>query len=180
MEKIDAPVCLNILVSMSDTISVAKYTRDNDGNFVCPYCKETKKKQNTMHYHIKRVHEQDFPFQCKLCPNPPKFLQRSSYYHHLATTHPENPHPSDSETNQYATVTYSCPSCPHATHTKANTLIHYARTHCANWIPSYHKDTPCPGCKKSFQSSSAYLYHAIRCLRSACDADQSNIISRIK
>jgi len=156
---------------------VAKYLKNKDGDFVCPHCNVVKKKQNTMHYHIKRNHEQDFPYECKQCLNVPKFLQRSSYLHHLATNHPENPHPTETEKNQYAAIQYSCPSCKHATHTKANIVIHYVRTHCPG-IPSYSKD-PCTGCKKTFRSSSAYLYHAYSCLLNK-NGDHSNILSLTK
>ena len=167
-------------MNSSTPLPVSKYTRNNDGHFVCPHCNVIKKKQNTMHYHIKRNHEQDLPFECKKCNDTPKFLQKSSYLHHLATIHPDNPHPNDVEKNQYAAVEYSCPLCDHKTHTKANTQIHYARTHCVDWIPSYVKSEQCSGCQKVFQSSSAYLYHALGCLKMNAPPDHSNIISRIR
>lgn len=171
-------VSISITKTQSNAIQ-SKYTRNSEGCFVCPYCNEVKRKQNTMHYHIRREHEQDLPFQCKQCDNQPKFLQKSSYLHHLATSHKENPHPSENEKNQYATIMFNCPSCEHSTHTKANTIIHFARSHCP-WIPSYVKNEPCKGCKKVFQSSSAYLYHATSCLKSEASNDQMNILSRIK
>ena len=170
----------NVLIPIHVTKPVpVKYTRNSEGCFVCPYCNEIKRKQNTMHYHIRREHEQDFPFQCKQCENQPRFLQKSSYLHHLATVHKENPHPNDQEKNQYATVMFHCPSCEHSTHTKANTMIHFARSHCP-WIPSYTKNEPCKGCTKVFQSSSAYLYHATSCLKASASHDQANMLSRIK
>jgi len=158
------------------TLPAPKYTKNKDGEFVCPHCSVVKKKQNTMHYHIKRTHEQNFPYECKQCETTPKFLQKSSYLHHLATIHPENPHPSDKDTNQYAAVQFSCPSCEHKTHTKSNIVIHYVRTHCS-WIPTYAKDEPCQNCKKTFRSSSAYLYHAHTCFESP---NHENILSLIK
>jgi hypothetical protein len=161
-------------------MSTIKYTRNTDGNFVCPHCNVVKNKQNTMHYHIKRNHEKNFPFECKQCSENPKFLQRSSYLHHLATNHPENPHPTETEKNQYATTEFACPCCTHKTHTKANVIIHYARTHCNEWIPSYAKDTNCTGCMKTFHSSSAYLYHSVSCFLKNATPDQANTLSRIK
>lgn len=164
----------------SQTLPASKYTRNNEGHFVCPYCNEVKKKQNTMHYHIKRVHEQNLPFQCNHCEEKPKFLQKSSYLHHLATHHPENPHPSESEKNMYANATFPCTACTHSSHTKANTMIHFARVHSTSWIPPYCKDDPCTSCNKVFQSSSAYLYHALTCFKSHATPDQVNMLSRIK
>ena len=165
--------------SSASVSSVSKYQKNENGEFVCPHCNIVKKKQNTMHYHIKRSHEQDFAFECKKCENVPKFLQRSSYLHHLATNHPENPHPNENDRNQYASVSHSCPSCEHTTHTKANMIIHFVRTHCT-WIPNFTKDSSCKCCNKSFRSSSAYLYHAYSCFKNNAPANQSNILSLIK
>ena len=123
-EKIDSTFC-NQKRSQIQFIqmSTIKYTRNTDGHFVCPHCNVVKNKQNTMHYHIKRNHEKNFPFECKQCSENPKFLQRSSYLHHLATNHPENPHPTETEKNQYATTEFACPCCTHKTHTKANVIM---------------------------------------------------------
>ncbi len=160
----------------------SKYIKNADGHFVCPDCGKVTEKQNTMYYHIKKNHAKDLPFECKKCEGCPRFLQKSSYLHHLATIHPDDAD-CESGSNPYAGVSYTCPcgDCDHSTHTKANLLIHYARSHCKAWIPSFSKSaSACSGCKKEFNSSSAYLYHAIGCLVSAAPADQASIISRIK
>ena len=154
--------------------TLPKYQKNANDEFVCPHCQVVKKKQNTMHYHIKRDHEKDFPYDCKQCPNKPKFLQRSSYLHHLATNHPDTPHPSERDANPYAKIQFSCPSCEHKTHTKSNLAIHFVRTHCPS-IPNYTKDDPCVNCQKVFRSSSAYLYHASTCFHA-----QESMLSRIK
>jgi hypothetical protein len=164
-------------------------------------------KQNTMYYHIKKIHEKDLPFVCKRCDDCPRFLQRTSYLHHLATIHADDPHPQESgvettdpsllmgptskegneltvekpvERNPYAGVSYSCPCCDHKTHTKANILIHFSRSHCKDWIPNYEKGTACASCSKVFASSSAYLYHATGCYKSRASEDQLNMLSRIR
>lgn len=174
------PEALQIVHMLSTQLPSSKYVRNAEGNFVCPYCKEVKKKQNTMHYHIKRVHEKDLPFQCSQCADQPKFLQKSSYLHHLATSHPENPHPSENERNMYAETKYPCAECSHSSHTKANTLIHYARTHSTSWIPPYSKEEACVSCQKVFQSSSAYLYHALSCFEHRANPNQVNMLSRMR
>lgn len=168
--------------------AASKYIKNNDGNYVCPHCNKITQKQNTMHYHIRMNHTQDLPFECKRCEEGPKFLQKSSYLHHLATIHSDDLKLKDEEiaavggtdTNRYAALSFSCPSCEHKTHTKSNILIHYARTHCKDWIPSFIKDTACEGCDKVFKSSSAYLYHSIGCFRDQATEDQLNVISRIR
>jgi len=160
-------------------MSTTKYIRNAAGHFVCPHCEKVTEKQNTMYYHIKKNHEKDLPYSCKLCDAEPRFLQKSSYLHHLATSHPDH---CDGEENPYAGIKFSCPfeGCTHSTHTKANLQIHFARNHCKSWIPTYTKDTTCTVCKRDFNSSSAYLYHCISCLISAAPADQATMISRIK
>lgn len=162
-------------------MAAPKYIKNADGHFVCPHCQKVTEKQNTMYYHIKKHHEQDLPFECDRCPDHPRFLQKTSYFHHLATAHPDAPHPEQEKAvNPYAGVTYGCPCCAHTTHTKANVIIHFARNHCKDWIPSYEKKSPCSGCCKSFASSSAYLYHAVNCFKSQASEDQLNMFSRIK
>jgi len=173
------------------SVIVEKYVRNADGHFVCPHCEKIEEKQNTMYYHIKSIHEQDFPFACVLCKNEdnenPRFLQKCAWFHHLATHHPENPHPSPTERNPYANVLFNCPTCTHTSHTKGNILIHYARNHCKEWIPAYLRDRvtnvgACTGCRQEFKSSSAYLHHAIKCeqLRLAATPAHINNISRIR
>ena len=166
----------------------SKYIKNNEGKFVCPHCNKIANNQNTMHYHIRKNHTQDLPFECKRCEAGPKFLQRSSYLHHLATIHADDLKLNDAEAaavggstiNPYAEESFSCPSCTHTTHTKSNILIHFARTHCKDWIPAFIKDNACEGCDKIFKSSSAYLYHSLSCFRDQASADQLNVISRIR
>ena len=163
--------------SAAFTPSVSKYIRNTEGEYVCPHCPKITAKQNTMYYHIKKNHTDDIPFSCEKCLGHPRFLQKSAYQHHVATIHPED---AIIAVNPYAGVRVCCPSCDHSTHTKSNILIHYARTHCKEWIPAYSKNETCNGCDKSFASSSAYLYHAISCLKSLAPTDHESIIVRIK
>jgi len=141
---------------------IQKYIKNDSGAYVCPHCPKVCEKQNTMYYHIKKNHEQDLPFECTDCNQ--KFLQRTSFLHHLATIHPDKPTVGN-EANPYAGVSYDCPFCDHSTHTKANTLIHVARVHFKSWIPAFSKTESCKCCQKSFASSSAYLYHSITCFK---------------
>lgn len=156
-----------------------KYVKNSEGKFVCPHCNKVEEKQNTMYYHIKSIHEQDFPYECKQCDSNPRFLQRSALLHHLATKHPNSPHLSEHEVNPYAGINFQCPTCEHTSHTKANTLIHYARSHCKDWIPTFTKNIGCTGCNKAFASSSAYLYHSVACLRNQAPDTHINMLSRI-
>jgi hypothetical protein len=154
-----------------------KYIRNSAGQFVCPHCDKLTDKQNTMYYHIKKIHDKDLPFECKLCTTNPKFLQKSGYLHHMATIHSDS---QSEEENPYAGISFSCPDCKHTTHTKANMIIHYARTHCKEWVPAFTKETPCTGCSKAFASSSAYLYHSLGCFETHAPNDYANKLSRIR
>lgn len=168
-------------VIFNSMISTNKYIRNAEGKFVCPHCSVIKAKQNTMLYHIQSKHEKKFQFTCTKCSPAPEFLQKCGWLHHLATVHPDDPHPSADEKNPYAGVKYTCPidGCGHTTHTRGNANIHFIRNHLKNHIPSWDKDIPCTGCFKMFQSSGAYLYHAADCFKDRIPQDQTSILSRI-
>jgi hypothetical protein len=166
--------------SNSNSISTSKYIRNELNEFVCPHCGITEKHQNTMLYHIESKHEMKHRFECTQCEA--KFLQKCTFLHHLATVHPDDPHPSEKESNMYAGLKFTCPDaeCSHSTHTKANLRIHYARTHAKSWIPSYAKGKACAGCNKSFASSSAYLYHSTECFKTSAPPEHLTHLSMIQ
>jgi hypothetical protein len=168
---------------MTEVLSTtgSKYIRNEFNHFVCPHCGIVEKHQNTMLYHIESKHEMKFRFECTQCEDAPKFLQKCTYLHHLATVHPENPHPSEKEKNMYAGLEFKCPDpeCTHSTHTKANLRIHFARTHAKLWIPTYAKSKGCAGCNKTFASSSAYLYHSTECFKKDAPPEHLTMMSRI-
>lgn len=157
-----------------------KYIRTAEGNFQCPHCDKITEKQNTMYYHVKKNHTDDLPYQCKKCEGSPRFLQKGSYLLHLAAVHPDDAD-DDGKTNPYAGVSYSCSfeGCSHSSQTKANVLIHFARSHCKSWIPGFTKGCACSGCAKEFNSSSAYLYHCVSCLSAKAPENYKTMISRI-
>lgn len=158
------------------------YIKSETGLFQCPHCNKQCEKQNTMYYHIKKNHSEDFKYVCEYCDpsDPKKFVQKSAYQQHVANCHYERiKHSNSGVDNPYIGVQKHCPSCDHCTNTKANLLVHYARSHCKDWIPPYNKDVPCKGCGKDFSSSTAYLYHAIQCMK-PINADQARLISQIR
>lgn len=165
--------------SAAPAVPSSKYMRNADGHYVCPHCGKVTEKQNTMYYHMKKNHENDLKFECKKCEACPKFLQKSAYLHHLASVHPEDPHPSLAEKNPYADRIFTCPCCPHTAHAKANVVIHFARSHCKSWIPAFAKGEECTGCHKSFASSSAYLYHSVTCFRNTADVKDLGLLDDI-
>lgn len=127
------------------------YTKNEKGEFVCPHCGETKKRQNTMFYHMKK-HAGDFTHSCTLCQKG--FIQKSGLVQHMLQVHPEA---ADGAT------TWKCPCCDHSCAIKSNLLIHVARRHGTGWIPPAADGCSCSGCKKEFSSATAYYYHAACC-----------------
>lgn len=170
-----------------------EYKKNEAGLFVCTHkgCTKTFSRQNTMYYHVKR-HMNEFSFKCTECDKG--FIQKSAFLHHMAAVHPGNDtvtigqketsvrndivseDPTDIKDNKmvvdeeikiknpYEGQTFTCPCCSHETRTKANALVHYARLHAKDWIPTYNKDNGCPHCKKTFGSIAAYLYHCTGCV----------------
>lgn len=147
-------------------MSTVKYIKNELGHFQCSHCNKTCEKQNTMYYHIKKNHSEEFKFTCPHCEDPKHFVQKSAYLQHLASAHAEF---EKEEENPYLTMEFSCPCCDHTAKTKANILVHYARTHARDWVPTFEKNNEtkkcsCKGCAKEFPSSTGYYYHAIGCL----------------
>lgn len=130
---------------------------------------------------MKKNHEQDFKFECKHCTKDLKFVQKSAYLQHLAVCHPEVCEEIP-EANPYAGASWCCshPDCDHSAKTKANILVHFARTHCKDWIPTFTKEAPCKGCDKTFASSTAYFYHTISCIKPVPEAYVAMLETMIK
>jgi hypothetical protein len=170
MSETESPIP-TIPTTAPKTSTTTNYIRDEQGNFQCPFCEKKSEKQNTMYYHIKKNHHQDYKYICPHCPGEArKFVQRSAYLQHLANGHPDEAAPTN---NPYIGVSYSCPCCEHTAKTKANILIHYARTHCKDWIPPFTKGMNCKSCDKQFASSTAYLYHAVQCIPPSSESNAS-------
>jgi hypothetical protein len=126
------------------------YIRNDLGHFVCPDCGETKARQNTMFYHMKK----HAGVNTHVCTEPgcgKAFIQKSGLQQHRMQAHPTEGAPLQ-----------TCHLCPHTCKMKANLLIHLGRKHGAGWIPDL-KDGTCTGCKKQFSSATAYYYHAVQC-----------------
>jgi len=155
-----------------------KYTKNEAGEFVCPHCPKVCEKQNTMFYHIAHDHEETKPFNCKHCASG--FIQRGQWLKHLAHHHPETPHPAG-EVNPYVGIAFHCPSCEREPmKTKAQLIVHYIRTHCKEWIPSFTRGEPCSECHRLFNSPGAYLHHAAECFQARAPEDHAIVIARIR
>jgi len=133
-----------------------KYSRNENGEFVCLECGVTKNRQNTMFYHMKK-HAGEMSH---ICPEPgcgKAFIQKSGLQQHTAQMHtPEG------------VSLWSCPCCSHSCKMKANLVIHIGRKHGAGWIPAMESNG-CTGCKKQFTSVTAYYYHAVQCFQAPDD-----------
>jgi hypothetical protein len=139
------------------------YQKNAAGLYVCEHCGITKERQNTMHYHLKK-HEGHLPFQCTHCNK--EFLQASTLALHIAARHP-NATPTASTATDAPPPSFGCPCCNHTTLTKANAVLHYLRTHCAEEVKSFQgigndaitHSLTCAACEKVCKSATAYLYH---------------------
>ena len=149
------------------------YVKDANGIFVCQHkgCTRTFAKQNTMYYHMKRhmaEEQKTYDYHCPQCNSG--FIQKSTFLQHMAAIHPEtkdvciDAESKETIKNPYIGMEFKCPCCDNTTRTKANALVHYARLHAKDWIPTYEKDKGCTKCNKTFSSIAAYLYHCTGCI----------------
>lgn len=118
-----------------------------------------------MHYHLKK-HEGRLPFQCEHCNK--EFLQASTLALHVAARHPDLAKAAAAAAQadpnaDRLSVVYSCPDCPQTALTKANSVLHYLRKHCADEVKAFQSKSThsltCAACQKVCNSSTAYLYH---------------------
>jgi hypothetical protein len=132
------------------------YQKNAAGEFVCEKCGVTKKRQNTMHYHMKK-HEDKLPYECKHCKK--QFLQAASLQIHINAMH-----------TREEKKMLSCPCCEFSTMTKANRIIHFIRHHCTDEEKAAaceEKDGKyiCKGCNKTCNSNTAFQYHVAGCIK---------------
>ncbi len=140
-------------------MSAVSYIRNEAGEYVCPDCGVTKRRQNTMFYHMKtHIGERNHVCAVEGCSRA--FLQKSGLDQHMRQMHPSSG----------AAPDVNCPCCPHLCRIRANMVIHVGRKHGAGWIPAYEKTGVCGGCTKSFASATAYFYHAVQCFASVAPA----------
>lgn len=131
-----------------------EYQRNADGDFVCPFCGKVvpKEKQNTMHYHLK-THAGDLPHKCATCGKG--YAQKQSLDLHILWNHQKDKN------------IVECPvkGCGFKATTWANRRIHFLRKHCKAEVSKIHGDGhTCKVCQKSFNSSTAFYYHAGDCI----------------
>lgn len=137
------------------------YIKNEEGHFVCPECNVVKKRQNSMHYHMKK-HLEEFNHTCKACKK--SFLQKQTLDLHMRSKHPEL---LEKEQNKFA-----CPfdQCEFEALTKGNCVIHCLRVHYQDVIDEImivDEDTKlicCTVCDDTFTSSGSFYYHCKKCL----------------
>lgn len=135
---------------------ISKYIKNENGHFVCPNCEVVKKNQNTMYYHMKK-HEGKLPYECDICHKD--FLQKSSLELHKLSKHSG----SKKEANMFKCV---FDNCDFESITKSNRRIHCLRKHFKEEIDKImDENNSCNRCNKTFQSSSAFYYHASSCIQ---------------
>jgi DNA-directed RNA polymerase subunit RPC12/RpoP len=142
-----------------------KYIKNTDGDFVCPDCGVIKKRQNSMHYHMKK-HMEELNYVCKACNKG--FLQKQTLDLHIRSKHPELCKTNDEEDEKK----FSCPfdDCSFKALTKGNCIIHCLRLHFQDEMKKIMevnnevKTILCNECNHEFHSSSAFYYHCKGCM----------------
>lgn len=152
---------------------VFTYLRNAAGEYVCPTCGETKKNQNTMHYHMKS-HETKYSHECSVCKKG--FLQKSTLDLHMAARHAA----ADTRVKQFKCT---AKGCEFETLTKANLIIHFVRKHCKEEVGHLCVEGEaglcCRACNQSYKSTTAFHYHAGKCLKFAETDERAGQLGQI-
>lgn len=144
------------------------YYKNENGDFICQDCGVTKRRQNSMHYHMKK-HLEELEYKCKTCNK--QFLQKQTLDLHNRSKHPEL-----LQTN----TKYECPldNCEFNALTKGNLIIHILRLHFQDEISAImmndqeRKVITCYSCEKEFNSSCGFYYHCKGCISFDEDDDK--------
>jgi len=150
------------LVKGATKTMTLRYMKNAEGHFVCPTCGVTKRRQNSMHYHMKK-HLEEVNHTCSYCNK--SFLQKQTLELHVKSKHADQV----TEDTQRA---FSCPlqGCDFQSHTKGNCVIHCLRVHFQEEIMPYlhyhpeNRSYSCKHCQHPFQSTSAFYYHIKNCI----------------
>ena len=145
---------------------VYKYQKNEQGEYVCPHCEQTRKKQNTMHYHLQR-HEGTMPYACSMKDCTKKFYQKYALDEHVKLHHSSKP----------VEASIKCPwsDCTNTFHKKEHCRVHIARNHLKDYLaPLIEKKKgskihTCTTCKKDYNSYPAILYHVMDHAKEATD-----------
>ena len=142
-----------------------QYQKNENGLYVCHVCKETREKQNTMHYHLKK-HEGTMPHACPHCEK--RFYQKYALDDHVKLRHVTKPATDSS---------VKCPfdGCTESFTKKEYCRLHIARNHVRPQVDALiekKKDSTlltCLTCKKECKSFPSILYHVMDHLKQTTD-----------
>ena len=146
--------------TMSDTKKRMDYLYDPaKDEYTCPDCGIIKKKQNTMHYHMKRC-QGLLDFACTVCQQ--EFVQKHALDTHMRLRHSE---PTELDN------AFECPfaNCEFKSPTKGNCRTHCMRKHLAKEVADLAEKTEtkavkCKNCLVTFASKPHFYYHSIGCV----------------
>jgi hypothetical protein len=162
-----------LMIEQAPKKEIVSYKRDANGHLMCHKCDFKPKataahpfgNPSTLHYHLKKQHDNDCAFICKTCGYA--FLHKLSLETHIASRHPET-------IQNVETFKCDCPGCTFESLTRGNLEIHKARKHCSELVNQYMETLfvektklyRCTCCAKDFKSGTSFNYHIVRCLAS--------------
>ena len=143
-----------------------KYTKNDDGIFICPHCPYTNPNQSSMHYHLK-AHLDVKDYKCDHCDQ--RYPQKALLDLHLLRRHTDKP-----EVEQLKKKVFKCPvkGCDYQDVQKSNRIIHFLRMHLKPLVqklitPSKAEGcvAKCAECNRECKSMTQFYYHASTCVK---------------
>lgn len=143
-----------------------KYTRNENGLFVCEQCKKTTIHRSTMFYHYQK-HDNKKEFECELC-------DFTGLTQQILDLHRDSRHRDQIHEAELRPIV-KCPfeGCNFKDIRKGNTITHFMRTHLVkevNAIMNKIKTTDgrtefrCKTCDDSKKNLGSFLYHSVSCI----------------
>ena len=137
------------------------YTKDEDGNYICPYCNIVKKKCNTMSEHVRQKHSSEYGrktdmYVCRYDNCKMSFTVKPGLDQHIANRHSE----------KYIKCPF--PNCDYNGAKNDSTIVsHYARNH-MDYNNLYKKEDGVSTCNNcNFSCKPSISYHLGRCYKTS-------------
>lgn len=142
-----------------------KYTKNDNGLFICEHCGKTTIHRSTMFYHYQK-HDNNKDFECEFC-------DFTALTQQILDLHRESRHRDQiNETEMRPIVKCSYLGCKFQDIRKGNTITHFMRAHMSQEVAAilnkekteHGTEFCCRTCDERKKNLGSFLYHSVGCI----------------